>query len=272
MSRPPLEASLRAARDAGRKLLVPYVTGGLGDDWLDVVRAVADAGADAIEIGIPFSDPVMDGPTIQEASERALARRRDADGRPRRRRRPRRRGPPRGDDVLQPRVPRGARAVRAVARASSGVGGCILPDLPLEEVGAVVRGGRRRRMSRRCCSPRRPRPTTGFLGSVHRARGLRLRRRAPRSHRRACDARRVDDGDGQAAEGGHRQARDRRASASRPPTRPRRRARRPTAWSMASAIVRLLLDGGGPDEAGAFVADVRAAIDACDRGTLTRVA
>ncbi|MEP6624897.1 MAG: tryptophan synthase subunit alpha [Acidimicrobiia bacterium] len=67
-----LEATLRSARDAGRKLLVPYVTGGLGRGWLDVVRAVADAGADAIEIGIPFSDPVMDGRTIQEASQRAL--------------------------------------------------------------------------------------------------------------------------------------------------------------------------------------------------------
>ena len=67
-----LETSLRAARDTGRKLLVPYVTGGLGRAWLDVVRAVADAGADAIEVGIPFSDPVMDGRTIQEASQRAL--------------------------------------------------------------------------------------------------------------------------------------------------------------------------------------------------------
>jgi tryptophan synthase alpha chain len=68
----PLEAHLRERRHAGRKLLVPYVTGGLGDRWLDVVRAYADAGADAVEIGIPFSDPVMDGPTIQEASQRAL--------------------------------------------------------------------------------------------------------------------------------------------------------------------------------------------------------
>jgi tryptophan synthase alpha chain len=67
-----LEAHLRAQRDAGRKLLVPYVTGGLGTAWLDVVRAVADAGADAIEIGIPFSDPVMDGRIIQEASRRAI--------------------------------------------------------------------------------------------------------------------------------------------------------------------------------------------------------
>jgi len=65
---------LRERRGAGAKLVVPYVTGGLGDDWLDTVRAVADAGADAIEVGIPFSDPVMDGPVIQEASMRALAR------------------------------------------------------------------------------------------------------------------------------------------------------------------------------------------------------
>ncbi len=69
----PIEAALRAKRDAGRKLLVPYVTGGLGPDWVEEVRAVAAAGADVVEIGIPFSDPVMDGPTIQAASSRALA-------------------------------------------------------------------------------------------------------------------------------------------------------------------------------------------------------
>ena len=68
-----IEDGLRARRDAGRKLLVPYITGGLGDDWVRVVEAVAAAGADAIEIGIPFSDPVMDGPVIQAASQQALA-------------------------------------------------------------------------------------------------------------------------------------------------------------------------------------------------------
>lgn len=67
----PLEAELRAVRDRGRKLLVPYLTGGLGA-WTEHVRALADAGADAIEVGIPFSDPAMDGPVIQAASERAL--------------------------------------------------------------------------------------------------------------------------------------------------------------------------------------------------------
>lgn len=68
-----IESALRAKRDAGRKLLVPYVTGGLHDDWVQVVEAVVAAGADAVEIGIPFSDPVMDGPVIQEASQQALA-------------------------------------------------------------------------------------------------------------------------------------------------------------------------------------------------------
>lgn len=73
MNRPgTIESTLREARAAGRKLLVPYLTGGLGTDWCDTVRAVAAAGADAIEIGIPFSDPVMDGPTIQRASDLAL--------------------------------------------------------------------------------------------------------------------------------------------------------------------------------------------------------
>ena len=67
-----LEAHLRERRAAGHALLAPYVTGGLGAGWLDVVRAAVDAGADVVEIGIPFSDPVMDGRTVQEASQRAL--------------------------------------------------------------------------------------------------------------------------------------------------------------------------------------------------------
>ena len=67
-----LESHLRDARGRRRKLLVPYMTGGLGSDWLDIVRAMAAGGADAIEIGLPFSDPAMDGPVIQAASQRAL--------------------------------------------------------------------------------------------------------------------------------------------------------------------------------------------------------
>lgn len=66
-----LETRLRQTREAGRKILVPYITGGL-KGWIDAIRGAAANGADAIEIGIPFSDPVMDGPIIQLASEKAL--------------------------------------------------------------------------------------------------------------------------------------------------------------------------------------------------------
>ncbi|MFZ9483792.1 MAG: tryptophan synthase subunit alpha [Ilumatobacteraceae bacterium] len=66
-----METEFRAKRAAGRKLLVPYITGGY-PGWQDAVRAAVAAGADAIEIGIPFSDPVMDGPVIQQASQVAL--------------------------------------------------------------------------------------------------------------------------------------------------------------------------------------------------------
>ena len=69
-----IESEFRAKRASGRKLLVPFITGGVTDDWTELVRAAAAAGADCIEIGIPFSDPVMDGPVIQEASVLALSR------------------------------------------------------------------------------------------------------------------------------------------------------------------------------------------------------
>ena len=72
-----LQAALEARIHSGGRCLVPYLTGGLPQeapaDWTTTLSAIGDAGADAIEVGIPFSDPVMDGPVIQEASERALA-------------------------------------------------------------------------------------------------------------------------------------------------------------------------------------------------------
>ena len=61
---------------AGRKALVPFITA--GDPSLEstvpVMHALVDAGADVIELGVPFSDPMADGPVIQRSSERALAR------------------------------------------------------------------------------------------------------------------------------------------------------------------------------------------------------
>lgn len=65
-------AALRAAR---RRALVCYVTAGFPDEatTVDLMQGLADAGTDVIELGIPFSDPLADGPVIQASSQRALA-------------------------------------------------------------------------------------------------------------------------------------------------------------------------------------------------------
>ena len=71
-----IEATFDALRARGRKALIPYVTAGdpYADATPDIMRALAAAGADLIELGVPFSDPMADGPVIQQASERALAK------------------------------------------------------------------------------------------------------------------------------------------------------------------------------------------------------
>lgn len=126
-----LESHLRAIRDTGRKALVPYITGGY-PGWEDAIRAAAANGADAIEIGIPFSDPVMDGPIIQQASQAALEAGTTPlsvlEAVP-------------GLDVDIPLVVMtyynlvhhdGHRRF-AHRMVEAGISGCILPDLPLEE-------------------------------------------------------------------------------------------------------------------------------------------
>jgi tryptophan synthase alpha chain len=64
-------AELKAA---GRKALIPYITAGdpLPESTVPLLRGMVEAGADILEIGVPFSDPMADGPAIQRASERAL--------------------------------------------------------------------------------------------------------------------------------------------------------------------------------------------------------
>jgi tryptophan synthase alpha chain len=69
-----VEVALRRRREAGGKSLAPFVTAGITPDWTAYVRECADNGADVIEIGLPFSDPMLDGPVIQEASKQALDR------------------------------------------------------------------------------------------------------------------------------------------------------------------------------------------------------
>ncbi len=71
-----LTETTQALRSRRRKALVAFLTAGYPDDatFAETARAAADAGADIIEIGIPFSDPIADGPVIQAASAAALAR------------------------------------------------------------------------------------------------------------------------------------------------------------------------------------------------------
>ena len=70
-----VEQAFDTARAEARTLLLPYLTAGLPspDESVDMFVAMADAGADGFEIGIPYSDPLMDGPTIHEAGLQALA-------------------------------------------------------------------------------------------------------------------------------------------------------------------------------------------------------
>ncbi len=126
-------------KTAGRKALVPFFTA--GDPSLEamvpVMHALVEAGADVIELGVPFSDPMADGPTIQRSSERALKRgarltyvfdgvrefrQRDGDT------------PVVLMGYLNPVEIRGAERFASEA-AAAGVDGVLLVDLPPEESG-----------------------------------------------------------------------------------------------------------------------------------------
>jgi tryptophan synthase alpha chain len=74
ISSDPLAASFAAWRTQGRTALIPYITAGYPSqqDTLALLQALVQGGADLIELGVPFSDPVADGPTIQRSSQIAL--------------------------------------------------------------------------------------------------------------------------------------------------------------------------------------------------------
>lgn len=69
-----IERRFAELRGAGKRALVPYITAGHPDAprTVDLIHGLEDAGADIIELGLPFSDPMADGPIIQASSQRAL--------------------------------------------------------------------------------------------------------------------------------------------------------------------------------------------------------
>ncbi|MXW42528.1 MAG: tryptophan synthase subunit alpha [Acidimicrobiia bacterium] len=131
-----IEVALGQRCSSGGKALVTYLTGGLGQ-WQTALLAAADAGADVLEVGIPFSDPVMDGPVIQEANDHALVNgatplavleaigRLDI-------------GVPVAVMTYYNIVFRFGLKRFASVLASCGVAGAILADMPLEEAGPWV--------------------------------------------------------------------------------------------------------------------------------------
>jgi len=70
-----IQATLSALAEQGRKGLIPFITAGdpAPEITVPLMHALVKGGADIIELGVPFSDPMADGPVIQRASERALA-------------------------------------------------------------------------------------------------------------------------------------------------------------------------------------------------------
>jgi tryptophan synthase alpha chain len=253
-----LEKHLRARRDSGRKLLMPYVTGGITEDWLDVIRAYDDAGADGVEVGIPFSDPVMDGPTIQAANDQAL----------------RAGATPisilselQGLDVSIPltvmtyaNVPFRMGYVRFVDEcARAGVHGAIIPDVPLEEMDAwedavgdadldtvmlaspISSDERLARLTAR---------SKGFVYGVN-VLGVTGERSDVGTWTADLAGRLKQVTDLPVVMGFGISSPETAAAAAAPSD----------GVIVASAIMRLLLDGGSALEAGAFVTDLRRAID-----------
>jgi tryptophan synthase alpha chain len=256
-----LEAALRAARSAGRKLLVPYVTGGLGPDWVDVVRAVAAAGADGIEVGIPFSDPVMDGPTIQVASSRALqagatpvgivSMLRGVAGDT---------GVPLAVMTYYNVVFRAGHERFASSLCEAGIAAAIVPDLPLDEAGPWISVADRagvetvllaaptssdERLARICVRARGFVYAVGVLGVTGERTAVADSARVIAKRLKAITDKPILVGIGVSTPA---QAADVCEVAD--------------GVVVGSALVRRLLDGAGPEGAAEFVAELRAGIDA----------
>lgn len=253
-----LETRLRALRTTGRTALVPYFMGGLTPDWIQHVEAAILAGADAVEIGIPFSDPMIDGAVIQEAGLRALAAGTTLDS------------IARDLEQLGSSVPLVAMTYynlflhygldRAAGKLhASGISGAIIPDLALEETAPwrdacrdvdvatillVAPSTPEDRIVRLCAT------SEGFV---------------------YASARMAVTGKAEGAGEGERVVRSIRSSSDVPafigigiatPQQAGEAAKVSDGVIVGSALVRVILDGGGTTEIESFIRSFRDAIDA----------
>lgn len=137
-----IQARFDQLREQGRTALIPFVTAGdpSPDLTVELMHRMVAAGADLIELGVPFSDPIADGPVIQRATERALAQGvslRDVLGMVRRFRESDDQTPVVLMGYLNPIEVMGDKAFAQAAR-EAGMDGALIVDVPPEESHALV--------------------------------------------------------------------------------------------------------------------------------------
>lgn len=232
------------------KLLMPYITAGVRPDWAAYLAAFTDAGADLIEVGLPFSDPTVDGPTIQQASDAALAR-----------------GATPASVLAELATIRAGvpliastyanialRPGFADALRAAGITGLIVPDLPLDELAGLSVPGIEVSL---LASPATPEDRLAEIG--RRSRGFvyavsvmgttgERDQLAPSATALAARVKQVTDlpvllGFGIST-----------------PQQAAAAAAVADGVIVGAAVMRRILDGAGPAEAGAFVASLRAAL------------
>jgi tryptophan synthase alpha chain len=267
-----VEDALERARAAGRPSLVGYVTAGIRAGWLDLLAAVIEAGADAVEIGLPFSDPMLDGPVIQQASQAAIGRGAtpagilaELAGA--------------GPQLARLRAPGGAGPVPLIAMsyashayrrgvpeycadlAAAGFSGTIIPDLPAAEADEYLAAAPAAGLDATLMVT--PATPAGQITAIARAsRGFLYVMSVMDTTGAAWDR---DDG--------QRWALAARAAQDSPrpvligfgidsPQRAAAAARHADGVIVASALMRRVLDGAGPAAIGRAVAELRAAVDA----------
>lgn len=243
------------------KLLVPYVTGGIRPDWARYVEEYARNGADVIEIGLPFSDPILDGPTIQQASHRALQQ---------------------GTTVriILDELARLDVGVPLIAMtyynlvvhnpsfcadlAAAGVSGLIVPDVPIDEVDELAAAATTAGVDLILLAA--PTTTPSRLATI------------ARRSRRFVYAVSVMGTTGerdQLADSAVQLARDLRSLTDLPvllgfgisqPAHAVTAAEVADGVVVASVLMRAVLDGAGPAQVGALVAEFRAALDGVEAG------